>query len=82
MESPTCAHVSVVIPLCSKAKHVRRALDSVLAQMFKDFEVIVVNDGSTDGSEDVVKHFTDPRIRPIRREHISSGGARGKKLGH
>jgi glycosyltransferase involved in cell wall biosynthesis len=66
--------ISVVIPLFNKERHVKRALDSVLAQTYKDFEVIVVNDGSTDGLEDVVKHFTDPRIRPIRREHISSGG--------
>jgi len=52
--------ISVVIPLYNKVRHIKRALDSVLAQTYQDFEVIVVNDGSTDGSEKVVEQYTDP----------------------
>jgi len=54
--------ISVVIPLYNKVRHIRRALDSVLAQIHQDFEVVVVNDGSTDGSDDVVRRYTDSRI--------------------
>jgi len=74
--------VSVVIPLYNKARHIKRALDSVLAQTFQDFEVIVVNDGSTDGSEKVVEQYTDPRIRLVHRQRVESwGGHAARNLG-
>ena len=74
--------ISVVIPLYNKVRHIRRALDSVLAQIHQDFEVVVVNDGSTDGSDDVVRRYTDSRIRLIHREHVNSeGGHAARNLG-
>ena len=66
--------VSVVIPLYNKERHIARAIQSVLGQTYGDFELIVVNDGSTDGSVEVVKTFNDPRIRLVHREHINSWG--------
>jgi glycosyltransferase involved in cell wall biosynthesis len=54
---------SIVIPLYNKEKYVGATLQSVLAQTFSDFEVVIVNDGSTDGSREAVKAFDDPRIR-------------------
>ncbi len=53
-------HFSVVIPLYNKRPYVRRAVDSVLRQSFEDFELIVVDDGSTDGGAETL---TDSRMR-------------------
>lgn len=67
---------SVVIPLYNKASHIQRALDSVLNQGIKDFECIVINDGSTDGSEEIVKLYTDKRIKLITQENKGEAAAR------
>ena len=53
---------SIVIPLYNKEKHIARAIESVLNQTIQDFEIIVINDGSTDLSADIVKSYTDERI--------------------
>ena len=50
---------SVVIPLYNKAPYVKKALESVFAQTFRDFELIVVDDGSTDDSLNVAKEVLD-----------------------
>ena len=55
--------ISVVIPLYNKARHIARALASVLCQTHTDLEVIVVDDGSTDGSAERARELADPRIR-------------------
>lgn len=81
---------SVVVGVYNKERHVAECLRSVLAQTLRDFELIVVDDGSTDRSLEVVQGFRDPRIRLIRREANSGlpavprnqamGMARGKYL--
>ena len=58
--------VSVVMPLYNRVSTVRQAVDSVLEQNFVDFELIIVDDGSTDGSPEVVAAFDDSRIRLVR----------------
>jgi glycosyltransferase involved in cell wall biosynthesis len=57
--------VSVVMPVYNGGPYVARAIDSVLAQAFSDFEFIIVNDGSTDDTESVIRSYADPRIRLI-----------------
>ena len=59
---PDNPSISVVVPLYNKVQSISRALDSILSQTVKDFEVIVVNDGSTDGSDRVVESYSDPRV--------------------
>jgi glycosyltransferase involved in cell wall biosynthesis len=64
--------VSVVIPVFNRPVAVRRAVQSVLAQTFHNFEIVVVDDGSTDETAESVSSFQDPRIKLIRH-----GGKRG-----
>lgn len=73
--------ISVIIPLYNKEKTIKKTIESVLNQTFTDFEVIVVNDGSTDKSLDVVKIFNDSRIRFIdkQNEGVSRTRNRGFK---
>ena len=54
---------SVLLPAYNAREHIGRALRDLMAQTFADFEVLVVDDGSRDGTGDVVKTFSDPRIR-------------------
>ena len=70
--SPT---VSVVIPVFNRRAAVGCAIESVLAQTFQDFEVVVVDDGSTDGTTASVAEFADHRIRLIRHERNRGGSA-------
>ncbi len=60
--------VSVVIPTHNRANLVVRAIKSVLSQTFEDFELIVVDDASSDNTEKVVKRFQDPRINYVRHQ--------------
>lgn len=58
---------SVVIPVYNKEKEIRSTLETVLVQSFIDFEVVLVDDGSSDGSMEIVKGIKDSRIRLFRR---------------
>ena len=67
---------SIVIPLYNKEDTVERALRSVFNQTVQDFEIIVVNDGSTDNGPKVVESIGDPRIRLIHQENQGVSAAR------
>ena len=56
---------SIIIPVYNSAKTIRECLESIVTQSFPDFEVIIVNDGSTDETEKIVKSFSenDSRIK-------------------
>lgn len=72
--------VSVVIPTYNRAHLLPRAMRSVLAQTWSDIEVIVVDDGSTDETPDVVRRFRDARVRLIRLDR-NGGAARARNEG-
>jgi glycosyltransferase involved in cell wall biosynthesis len=68
--------ISVVMPLYNKAAYVRRAVKSVLGQSFTNFELIIVNDGSTDGSLKKVLTFKDTRVKIINQKNLGVSAAR------
>lgn len=71
---------SVVIPLYNKAAYIQKTLDSVLAQEFTDFEVIVVDDGSTDNGGKIIKSVKDSRINYFYQENQGVSKARNKAI--
>ena len=77
-ESPPL--VSVVLPTYNRSSTLGRAIDSVLDQTFANFELIIVDDGSTDDTTDVLDAYTDPRIRIIKHKN-SKGGSAARNTG-
>lgn len=69
---------SIIMPLYNKAPYVRKAVESVVAQTCGDWELIVVDDGSTDGSKEVVEQITDSRIHIIHQKNTGVGAARNR----
>jgi glycosyltransferase involved in cell wall biosynthesis len=74
--------VSVVVPVFNAEKYLERMLHSVLSQTLKDIEIICVNDGSTDGSEEIIRRYkkTDKRLRYFSQEKKDAGAARNLGL--
>ena len=71
------ARFSVIMPLYNKAPYVRKAVESVMGQTYTDWELVIVDNGSTDGSGEVVAEITDSRIRVVRlAENMGPGAAR------
>ena len=68
--------ISIIIPLYNKEKHIVRVLNSVMNQTFKNFEVIVVDDGSTDNGALKVQTYPDKRIHLIRKPNGGVSSAR------
>lgn len=73
--------VSVVIPTCNRPELLKRAVRSVLAQTFQDFEIIVVDDGMKERAETALRQFHDPRIKYFRNEtSLGGGGTRNRGI--
>lgn len=67
---------SIIIPLYNKAESIYSTVDSVLSQYYNNFELIIINDGSTDNSLEKVKQFDDSRIRIINKSNGGVSSAR------
>lgn len=74
--------ISVVLPVHNRETLVGRAIDSVLAQTFQDFELIIVDDASTDGTPRALERYQDdPRVRLFRNEqNLGAGGTRNRGI--
>ena len=64
--SPHTPTVSVLLPVWNAQRYLAGAIESVLAQTFSDFELLVVDDGSSDGSGPLIRRYRDRRIRRSR----------------
>ena len=72
--------ISIVIPLYNKEKQIAHTLQSVFAQTFQDFEIVIVDDGSTDNSVMEVKKFDDPRVLLIQQSNAGVSAARNRGI--
>ncbi|QWC57442.1 glycosyltransferase [Erythrobacter sp. 3-20A1M] len=76
----TTPKISVVMPVYNVETYVAEAIQSVLAQTFTDFELIVVDDGGQDGSMEIVRSFGDSRIRIVTQANRGLAGARNSGI--
>lgn len=72
--------ISVVLPTYNRARCLSRAINSVLNQTYSDFELIVVDDGSTDNTRELVEGYSDPRIRYLYQENAGANAARNRGI--
>lgn len=72
--------VSIIIPVYNAGKYVARIIECVLRQPFQEWEMILVDDGSTDDSAEIIKGFEDVRIRYVYQKNAGPSAARNKGL--
>ena len=72
--------ISVIIPLYNKAASIRRTLRSVVEQRVQPREIIVVDDGSTDGSAEIVQSLNAPLVRLLRQQNQGVSAARNRAM--
>lgn len=71
---------SIIIPTYNRAVFLPKAIESVLAQTYTDWELIIVDDGSTDNTKDVVAQYSDSRIRYIYQDNAERSAARNNGI--
>ncbi len=74
--------ISIIIPVFQAEKYIKRCLDSVVNQSYKNLEIILINDGSTDKSEEIIKRYmeNDERIKLLYQTNQGAGAARNNGL--
>lgn len=77
--------ISVIMAAYNSEAYIRQCIDSILRQTYQNFELIIVNDGSSDHTEEIIRSYIsagENRIRLFRTDHIGAGGARNAGLDH
>ena len=74
--------LSIIVPVCNVAPYLCRCLDSLVGQALKEIEIICVDDGSTDGSSEILSRYeaNDPRVRVVRQDNAGAGAARNRGM--
>lgn len=72
--------ISVILPVYNGEKYIKKAIESVLDQSLTDFELIIVDDGSSDSTPDIINSIKDPRIRLIAQSRQGPGAARNNAM--
>jgi len=75
-----CPAISIVIPAYNAQKYIATTIDSVLAQDYLDYEIVVVNDGSKDGTLDVLNTFKTDKLRVYTQDNAGVSAARNKAI--
>ena len=68
--------LSIIIPTYNRSKYISKCIDSVLSQTYKNIEIIVIDDGSTDNTEEIIKNFNDKRIKYFKNTNHGIGYSR------
>lgn len=74
--------VSIILTAFNEERYIKKAIESILNQTFTDFELIIVNDGSTDSTLSIINSFDDSRITVISHENIGPGASRNGAMEH
>lgn len=73
--------ISVILPTYNRAKEIPKSIESILNQTYKDFELIIIDDGSTDNTQEVVAGYQDKRIRYIKNTTSKHGVSVARNIG-
>lgn len=74
--------VSIIMPAYNAEKYIAEAIQSVLDQEYPNFELLIINDGSTDGTEEIIQSFSDSRIRYFKQKNKGVSAARNVGMDH
>lgn len=74
--------VSVIVPIYNSEKYLKKCIDSLINQTLKDIEFILINDGSTDSSDEIIRSYKDERIKYFKRSNHGIGATRNFGIDH
>ena len=76
------SEVSIIVPIYNSEKYISACIESILHQTYKDFELLLIDDGSTDNTNNIIKKYKDSRIKIYRQENKGTGAARNLGMKH